>query len=154
LLDGCLAPSLRARGFAESGFIATWPDVVGASLSLYSRPLKIDWKGRKRKTTPGGGTEPATLVVLVESAFALELQHMEATIIERINTLYGWRCVDRLVLKHGTVARPEPPKRKERPLTDEERSSIRAAVEGIPNEKLRQALEHLGEAVLSSRKTR
>ena len=52
---------------------------------------------------PDARPEPATLVVRVESAFALELQHLAPLLIERINAHYGWRCVGRLVLKQGPV---------------------------------------------------
>ena len=54
---------------------------------------------------PDARPEPATLVVRVESAFALEMQHLAPIVIERVNAHYGWRCVGRLVLKQGPVRR-------------------------------------------------
>lgn len=152
LLDLCLAPSLRARGFAESSIIAVWPEIVGSRLALFSRPLKIEWKKRRNAQEYEGHSEPATLVILVESAFALDLQHMAPTIIERINTHYGWRCVNNLVFKQGPVARPDRPVKKARILAPEEQERIQDAVKDIKDERLRNALAHLGEAVLASKK--
>ena len=152
MLDLCLGPSLAARGFAESSIVAVWPEIVGSRLALYSRPLKIEWKGRRKKNSYDDKQEPAHLVVLIESAFAVEMQHMAPTIIERINRHYGWRCVQKLVLKQGTVARVQPAHRKVQPLTSEQKEQLQETVKDIPDERLRRALEHLGEAVLSSRK--
>lgn len=152
MLDLCLGPSLAARGFAESSIIAVWPEIVGSRLALYSRPLKIEWKGKKRKTSYDDRHEPAHLIVLIESAFAVEMQHMAPTIIERINRHYGWRCVQKLILKQGSVARQLPPPKPARTLNAEQKQHLQDTLKDVPNERLRKALENLGEAVLSSRK--
>ena len=46
-------------------------------------------------------------MIRVESAFALELQHLAPVVIERVNAYYGWRCIGKLVLKQGPVRRAE-----------------------------------------------
>src|SRR5918997_4171912 len=107
LMDACLGPALAAQGFAASDVIAAWADIVGARLAGFTQPIRIDWPrgaARDRDTRP----EPATLVVRVEGAFALEMQHLAPVIIERVNAHYGWRCIGRLVLKQGPVKRAAP----------------------------------------------
>ena len=75
-VDACLGPALAAQGFAASDVIVAWPDIVGERLAAFTQPLKIEWKRRPRSADPDARPEPATLVVRVESAFALEMQHL------------------------------------------------------------------------------
>lgn len=148
LLDACLAPALRAQGFASADVISSWPEIVGERLSAFSQPVKLEWKRREAGFDPGRRPEPATLVVRVESAFALEMQHLAPQVAERVNAHYGWRCVGRIVLKQGPVrrstARPEPPVR----VGEEGRRVVAASVAGIEEDGLRSALDRLGLAVL------
>lgn len=152
LLDQCLGPSLMARGFTESHLISSWPEIIGSRLSLYSRPVKIEWKKLRKDHSFENKAEPATLIILVESAFALELQHMVPTIIERVNALYGWRCIKNVVLKQGNVARPKRPQKEVLPLSEEAQKTITQSVQDIPDDRLKNALIHLGEAVLATKK--
>ncbi len=152
LVDLCIGPSLAARGFAQANIVAVWPEIVGAQLALFSRPIKIDWRKRASARFNDEQSGPATLVVQVESAFALDLQHLSPIVIERVNAHYGWRCIDRLMLKQGPVSRPEPPLRRQRPLTGKETEQIDDATKDIADEKLRSALMQLGQAVLSAKR--
>ena len=106
-LDVCLSPSLAAQGFATSDIIMAWAEIVGERLAAFTQPLKIEWKRKAPHADPEARPDPATLVIRVESAFALELQHLAPTIIDRVNTYYGWRCIGKLVLKQGPVRRVE-----------------------------------------------
>jgi hypothetical protein len=100
-IDRCLGPALAAQGFAASDIIAAWPEIIGERLALHTEPLRIVWP---RSVRDDRG-EPATLVVRVTGAFALELQHSAPVVIERINTYFGWRCIGRLSLRQGPVPR-------------------------------------------------
>ena len=101
MIGAALAPALAAKGFAGREVVGNWPDIVGERLALRSRPLKIDWP--KRAAQAGEKSEPATLVVLVESAFAPELQHAAPLLMARINAHLGWPAVGKVVLKQGPV---------------------------------------------------
>ena len=151
LIDACLGPALAAQGFASSDIIVAWPEIVGERLANFTQPLRLEWPrgpaARDRETRP----EPATIVVRVESAFALEMQHLAPIVIERVNAHYGWRCIGRVVLKQGPVRRsasapPSPP-----PLTDQDRHRVNEAVRDVGEDALRGALERLGEAVIGAR---
>jgi hypothetical protein len=146
LIDACLGPTLAAQGFAASDVITAWPEIAGERLAQASRPVKLEWPRRERRLDPEARPEPATLIVRVESAFALEMQHLAPLLIERVNAHYGWRCVGRLVLKQGPVPRrkarePEPA------IGEEERARVEAAAASVEAEPLRVALERLGTAV-------
>ena len=145
-LEICLGPTVAKQGFSGTDIVVSWPDIVGERLSAYSQPVKVDWP---RRINPDAPADPATLVIRVESAFALELQHLTPLIIERVNAFYGWRCVGRLVLKQGPVIRPPAPV----PLPEPgpaERADAAKATATVEDEDLRAALERLGAAVLAA----
>ena len=150
-IDKCLGPSLAAQGFAASDVIVAWPEIVGERLSAFTQPLKIEWKRRAQSGDPDARPEPAALVMRVESAFALEVQHLAPLIVERVNSHYGWRCVGRIVIKQGPVRRAEAALRAPAPsLSEPERERIVAAVDPVADEGLKAALARLGTAILGA----
>ncbi len=144
LIDDCLAPALKAQGFAGRAIVALWPEIVGERLSNRSRPLKIDWP--RRRPAPGETPEPATLVVRVEGAFALDMQQAAPIVLERVNTHLGWRAVGKLVLKQGPVA-PSAAKARPAPPDAATLQRIAGQVSGVADPDLRAALERLGAAI-------
>jgi hypothetical protein len=141
---------MAAAGFAGSDIIVSWPDIVGERLASFSQPIKMEWPRRQGSLARDGRPEPAALVVRVEGAFAIELQHMAPVIVERVNGHYGWRCVGRLVLKQGPVRRPVPETVPDLALDEQERQRVAGALTPIAEEPLRQALEKLGIAVVAT----
>jgi hypothetical protein len=150
LIGPCLGPSLAAQGFAAADVIVAWPEIVGERLAAFSQPLRLE---RRRPRDPDAPREPGTLVVRVESAFALDLQHLAPVVIERVNAHYGWRCVGRLVLKQGPVRRAEKHRPAPPPLSEGARSRVAAAVAPVASDTLRAALDRLGAAVLARQGT-
>jgi hypothetical protein len=150
LVDHCLGPSLAAQGFAASDVILAWPEIVGERLARFTVPLKVEWKRRPAHADPEARPEPATLIVRVESAFALEMQHLAPQVVERVNAHYGWRCIGRLVLKQGPVRRGEAAPVKERSLSAAERERVEAAVAGITEDRLKASLDRLGRAIVAA----
>jgi hypothetical protein len=148
-VDKCLGPALAAQGFAASDVIVAWPEISGGRLAAFSRPVKLEWPRRSR-LDPESRAEPATLVVRVEGAFALELQHLAPLLIERMNAHYGWRCVGRIVLKQGPVPRPRSKPARPVELTPEEQSRLADTTASVAEEPLREALNRLGAAVVGS----
>jgi hypothetical protein len=148
LLEPCLQPILAAQGFASSDIITGWPEIIGERLAQFSRPVKIEWPRRRAFAEDGQGGEAATLVLKVESAFALDIQHMVPVLIERVNARYGWRCIGKVVIKQGPVphALPPPARRTLDPAMVEQASQRLGAIE---NEGLREALVRLGAGILS-----
>jgi hypothetical protein len=144
LIDDLLAPALAAQGFAGRAIVSLWPEIVGERLSLRTRPLKIDWP--RRRPAPGETAEPATMVVRVESAFALEMQQLAPIVLERVNTHLGWRAVGKLVLKQGPVEAALP-KRALPPLDPAIAARVGQQVAGVADPALRASLERLGRHV-------
>jgi hypothetical protein len=151
LVDQCLAPVLARQGFAASDVIVAWPEIVGERLAAYCEPVKMQWPRRPAAYTYDAPQEPATLVVLVEGAFAIELQHLAPVIVERVNARYGWRCVSRLSLKQGPVVRDRERKRDRPPPDPAAISQATARVGEVEDDGLRQALVRLGAGILARR---
>lgn len=144
LIDDCLAPALAAQGFAGRAIVSLWPEIVGERLAGRSRPLKIDWP--RRRPAPGEASDPATLVVRVESAFSLEMQQLGPIVLERVNTHLGWRAVGKLVLKQGPVEAP-PVRKAPEPPDPRIVEEVARQVAGVADPDLRAALDRLGQSV-------
>lgn len=149
LVDGLVGPAFAAQGFASSDILAAWPDLVGPRLARVCQPQRLEWPRRRRGED--GPPDPAVLILRVEGAFALEIQHIAPVLVERINAHYGWRCVGRILLKQGRV-RPRPGAPGVPVPSPEARAKVDAALDGIETERLRAALDRLGVAVVAERK--
>ena len=144
------APILGKRGFAEAEMVLQWAAVVGEELARLSAPVKLSFG------TPGtkeaGARVNGTLQLRVAPGTAIEFQHLEPVIVERINTFFGYRAVARLALRQGPLPRramaPPPP----RTLSVAESRSLESSLDGIADPELRAALERLGRAVIGSNK--
>jgi hypothetical protein len=150
LILPALGPALARRGFGEADIILHWEDIVGPRLAERSEPVKLQWPPRGPRLAPDASAEPATLVVRVEGAFALELQHLAPIIAERVNSHLGWRCVGRLALRQAPLKRSQRATPKLPAPSPAARAAAARAVEGIEDRDLRAALARLGARVLSS----
>jgi hypothetical protein len=149
LVAPTLGPLLARRGFGEADIILHWDDIVGARLAGRSEPVKLQWPPRGPRGSPDASAETAILVVRVEGAFALELQHLAPIVVERINSHLGWRCVGRLALRQGPLERQRRLPRKAREPSPAARAAAQRAAAGIEDPDLRDALVRLGVGVIS-----
>ncbi len=147
LIEGCIGPAFAAQGFASTDILAAWPDIVGARLARYCRPARIEWPRKRRNSAEA--PDSGTLVVQVESVFAIELQHLAPVVIQRINAHYGWACIGRIVMKQDRVGRPGVPARR-REVDPGRRGEVAKAVSRIEDAGLRDALDRLGLAVVAT----
>ncbi len=120
-----------------------WTAIVGEALARHTAPDKL---------TPARGTGyGATLRVRAESSVALELQHREPQILERINGHFGYRAVSRLTIVQGPL--PGAKRKQGRPLpavTPEHERSVAGAVTGVRDDDLADALRGLGVRVAAN----
>jgi len=141
LLNATLVDVLKAQGFASTEIISRWPDIVGPEIAVHSEPLKINWPRPVGTETP----EPATLVLRVEGPAALEIQHLAAVILERVNRFFGWQAIGRLALRQAPLRHRERPKpHAADPFLAAE---VAETLPDIKDENLRQALGRLGAAI-------
>lgn len=136
-------PALGKRGFSEGQLVAQWADIVGTDLARRVMPEKL--------TFPPGERRDGALRLRVAPGFALEAQHREPQILERLNAFFGYRALARLVLVQGPLpTETATAPRRRRDLAPSERAALAQRVAGIADSELRDALTRLGEAVIGT----
>lgn len=146
LADIAAAPissALRQAGFAATEVVTRWDEIVGEDLARRSAPVKIAWP-RRPQGPDAGEQEPGTLHIRVETPFALDIQYLSATIIERVNAFFGWRCVAAVRLAQAPLV---PRKPKPAPPAPPDEARLAKAIETVEDDALRRSLARLGRAV-------
>ncbi len=138
LLVRVLDPAARRRGLTEVRLLTDWPLVIGPELGARCQPVRLS-----RSASGSGGV----LTVHVGGASALELQHSEPQLLERINDFFGYPAVARLRLIQAPPVRPvkRAAPAPTRPLAADELEGLAAAVALVRDPELRAALASLGE---------
>ncbi len=130
LIPPLVRPAFKKRAPATAQVLADWEVIVGPAIAAVTTPRKLF---------------QATLAIACNGPIAMELQHLAPTLIGRINAHMGQIVVTRLrFVQDFTAPKPLPPGRK--PATQ----AAQAAVAGLPEGPLRDALESLGRMVLST----
>ncbi len=142
-------PIFGKRGFAEGAILNDWETIIGPQLAAHSSPERIVFRQGERQ----GGT----LHLLIDSgSLAVELQHLEPMLIERINGFFGYGAVAHVKIVQGVI----PPPSQDAPVSPETpRRSLDAAEEkdlirhlaNVDDPELRAALEKLGRSVMRAR---
>jgi hypothetical protein len=141
LVNRCLGETFARQGFASGDVVTHWPEIVGPEIAAHAEPVKLQWP---RGDAQSG--EPATLVLRVEGPAAIEIQHLSGVIVERVNRFFGWGAVGRIALRQAPLARRAKPAAAPAP-DPQEAARVAAALPGIVDDDLRQALGRLGAAV-------
>jgi hypothetical protein len=132
LVPGLVRPAFRKRAPATAQVLADWEAIMGPAIAAVTAPRKL-FSG--------------SLVIACSGPMALELQHLAPQLMARINGHLGRVAVTRLRFVQDAPAAVARPKRP-RPAAV---AQARAAVAGLPEGDLRDALEALGRAVLAGR---
>jgi hypothetical protein len=133
-------PVLGKQGLGEAQLLQEWPAIIGADLARHCWPIKLSF--------PRGKRSDGTLRLRVASAVALEIQHREPVLLERINGYFGYRAVIRLTLTQGAPLPAPDQAPPPRPLAPAERQALGHRLDGIADPALRAALERLGSAII------
>ena len=105
LLGKTLGDAFARQGFASTELVTRWTDIVGPEIAAHSEPEKIQWP----RPLDGQTAEPGTLVLRVEGPTAIEIQHLSAVILERVNRFFGWQAIAGLRLRQAPLRRERPP---------------------------------------------
>ena len=148
LVGPAIAPLLAKQGFGESEIILAWPEIVGPRYAGVSEPIRLQWPPQGPRRDPAARPEPAILHVRVDGGLAIELQHMQDVIIQRVNRHLGWRCVARLALKQGPLERAAAKKRAVKQPSADAVLRGKTAAATLDEGPLRDALARLGASVV------
>ena len=139
-----LAETFARQGFASTEIIARWAEIAGPEIAAHSEPMKINWP---RQSDDGADQpEPATLMLRVEGPAAIEIQHLSAVILERVNRFFGWPAIGRIALRQAPLMRRRAPTAPPPPDAEAVQAETKR-LSGIADEDLRDALARLGAAV-------
>tara|TARA_E500000075_G_scaffold106918_1_gene99698 strand:- start:525 stop:1028 length:504 start_codon:yes stop_codon:yes gene_type:complete len=134
--------AIRKRGFVESALIHKWTSIVGKEIAAWSVPNRLVFLR--------GSTLDATLHLDVLSARALEIQHNELVILERINVVFGYKAINKIAIRQvNSLSRTVKQLPTPAVLTEAEKSWVSDQIKNHSNAELKNALEALGQAILS-----
>ncbi len=92
MLSGVTEPVRRQRGRLPAALFARWREIVGPDMAAQTCPEKY-----VRVCDSG------TLVIRVDGPIALEIQHLQPQLIERLNTFLGYQAVHRISIRQGPI---------------------------------------------------
>ncbi len=136
LLGRLLGPEAKRRGLAEARLLTDWADIIGPEIAKHCQPVSL--------------TRDGLLNLHVSGSAALELQHNELQVVERINTFFGRPTVTRLRLRQAPYKRRMLTPKKPPPtpvLSAQDQAAIAKSVEAVADTGLRAALESLGDTL-------
>ncbi|MDH5556756.1 MAG: DciA family protein [Alphaproteobacteria bacterium] len=146
-VGGLAKRTIGKRGFAEAGLITDWEKIVGQELAASCWPDRLAF--------PPGKRDGGSLRIRVAGGFALELQHMEPRLLERINGHFGYRAVERITIIHAppdkkmSAHRRRPKNKTVRPPDPQATAAIEDALSSVDDPDIRAVLARLGHAVIS-----
>jgi hypothetical protein len=136
-------------GRGPDGLKARWREIVGETLAARTEPVKLS------KPRNGAG---AALELKVDGPAAALIQHQAPEILARVNLFLGAGSVERLRIVQGVVRRPaaeqsaaqaaQARRLRTRPLDAGVEADLAAGLAGVPDDRLKAALQRLGREVL------
>ena len=142
LVSKTIADILAKQGFAQTGLVTHWAEIVGADIADHAEPMRMMWPRRVHEDDP----DPATLVLRVEGPVALEIQHLSGVIIEKVNRFFGWRAVGRIQIRQAPLMRRTTKKVRRGP-DPAVVARLAAGMSDVADDGLRDALARLGASV-------
>jgi hypothetical protein len=129
-------PVMKRFGLSEGALGENWAEIAGPDWACVTAPRHLNHHSQ-------------TLTVRVAGARAVELAHMDAILIERINSFAGRQLVKRLKLVQGPVLPPRDRPPAPKPLSPEAEAAIAASAAHVADSRLQAALQTLGRAIKS-----
>ena len=142
-----LDPVIERRAGMTMDIVASWDEIVGKEHSTHSRPERLDWPRRAHEEEP---FQPATLVIACAGPQAVFVQADSDTIINRINTYFGFAAVARLKIVQKPLSKIVRKSQKTAPsLPSGQQERLTQLLETVEDENLRAALIRMGTGVFS-----
>jgi len=148
LLQKRIRAAGETRGFAVTRLLTHWAEIVGEDTAAIARPVDVKY-GRE-----GFG---ATLTLLTTGAQAPMLEMQKEKLRERVNACYGHTAISRIRITQtaatgfaeGQAQFAHAAKVSPAQISPQTKQAARAAAEPIADQGLREALEALGQNIIS-----
>ena len=141
--------------FGKIEFIiqSKWPEIAGSYFSKYSEPQNIT-RVPDYEDDYGETIYKSHLNVSVAPAAALEFQHFKDTILEKINSYFGYRAIIDLRIQQNFIPRNIENKLKMNSikLTNSEKEALNNEVNQLSDKSLQNSLINLGKNIIKQEK--
>jgi len=141
--------SLSAEDLIGTDIILNWRNIIGNEMATFCQPLNTKYNPHTNCRTlyietPVGG-------------FALEIQHRENYILEKINAYFGYQAIHKLNISQNANIRPmftgkKAENTQELEVSEEDKKYLMQLTEEIKDEKLRENLIKIGKKILLANK--
>ena len=136
-------------GKNEFLIISKWPQIVGSFFSDHSEPDKISRVTEEFNEFD----EPIYknyLHVKVSPAAALEFQHYKDTIIEKVNSFFGYKAIVDLRLNQNFISKNNDQNKSnlnQKTISKEEKETIKNEIGVINDKELEKSIVNLGASI-------
>ena len=129
------------RGLSDGTILTDWNIIAGEHLAAHSQPEQITYSKE---------SESGALHLRIDSgSMATEMQHLQPLLIERINSYFGYKAIDRLKVIQGPLTKKMSKQQwSPRNLDDQEESKLAKSLMDVQDDDLRKVLKTLGRAVI------
>ena len=126
-----LKKHLKKGGYNYSNIVDNWTKMVNKKISDACYPIKIKM---------GKGMKDGTLVLNVLHGKELEIEYKKNNIIDKINSFFGYSCINKIILK---VIQEKIKINKNRFSKIKDISIINQKLEKVSNNHLKNSLSEL-----------
>ncbi len=140
---------ISAEDLVQIDILLNWKYIVGEQMAAFCFPVKAKYNPRENVRT--------LFVEVPAGGYALELQHREEQVLEKINSYFGYKAVHKLNISQNIKRKPvagqknrEKDVSKDKKIDESEKQWLKAAVQDIKDEKLKEILIKLGESIILS----
>lgn len=140
---------ITAEDLVGIDIVLNWQKVIGEEIASFCNPLKTKYNQKDNSRT--------LYVEVPVGGFALELQHKENYILDKINSYIGYKAIHKLNISQNMNMQPKvitnkKPQTKELELTEEQKNYLQNVTKEIKDEKLRKILINIGQNVIAEQK--
>src|SRR6202012_2955623 len=141
--NALIDPVLARRAGINTALLGSWDEIVAEDFADCTRPEKIAW-ARRGNCGEESRYQPGTLTIACEGARALFLTHAQGELIQRINGFFGYPAIHQIRIVQKPVSSAVKRSRTPAPLKGAAAARLEGMMEGIEDQRLRQAIARLG----------
>ena len=153
-LQGINKEFLNKFGKIDYTIYSKWAEIVGIFFFQYSKPKKITIL---LKSSVESNIEyyERTLHIDVTPAAAVEFQHFQNIIIEKINSFLGYQAIHRIQIHQSFVSKnidtsPKTINKSDRNLFNQKKTEIKDTIKKINDKELEKSLLNLGLSITNN----
>lgn len=127
--------------------ILHWKDIVGEKIYDFTLPTQTKFNPKTNKRT--------VFINVPVGGFALELQHKENYILNKINAYFGYNAVHKIAITQDMNMNPKYTAKNKlinQNLTEEEKKYLEDILKEIKDENLKEILTNIGKNIIANKK--